>query len=512
MVSCKHFHIVQQKNVLEKHQKKTKTTESSLNVSDFYINVNVCCINVSEIYIKVTDIYKILFTKKNIFVCLLPKYRKPEQNIYYFMNLFVIRVYAVMNDATENKQKANNYITKKIKKRMNYKISVIILCCLLTTALSANAQSPEFVGSVISTGNDSAWYAKQERAWKKETEKNPNSEYAWRNLFKAKWYLNNWFNAEMNGNNSVESLISNMEKMIPNSFTYYLCKYRMNMGPTNEYGEKALKLLPDDAHSDDIDLLLGYSWCSGYADSKDEKTARFNHLLRKQYERSYYPEFALRYSYNQMEAMPENAIYIGNGDLDVLPKIMMQRCIGIHKGQIIVCKSFIWIKQYADNLCKSLGIEACPDIKEKYSSHDEIEYAEAAFIKYLMKKTGRPLYCGDTQMKGFEKNLYCEGLVFKYSEKTYDNIAATKNAVEKKYHLEYLTEPEFHIETYWKGSEKLQLNYVILLSHIVKEYQNEGNTERAKWLYNILLSSLENTYLPDSKKDIYVDYLKRNCK
>jgi hypothetical protein len=115
MVSCKHFHIVYQKNVLEKHQKKTKTTESSLNVSDFYINVNVCCINVSEIYIKVTDIYKILFTRRYIYVCFLPKYRKPEQNIYYFMNLFVIRVYAVMNGASENKQKANNYITKKSK-------------------------------------------------------------------------------------------------------------------------------------------------------------------------------------------------------------------------------------------------------------------------------------------------------------------------------------------------------------------------------------------------------------
>lgn len=393
---------------------------------------------------------------------------------------------------------------------MNYKISVIVLCCLLTTVLSANAQSPEIVGSVISTGNDSAWYVKQERAWKKETEKNPKSEYAWRNLFKARWYLKNWFNMNLNDKNSLESTIKRMEEEIPNSFTYNLCSYRMNTSPRNNYGETALKLLPKDAHSDDIDFLLGFMWFSGYAYNEGEKTELFNKLLKIQYERSYYPEFALRYSFNQMESIPDNAIFIGNGDLDLLPKIMMQRAMGIHTEKIIVGAPFLWCKQYTENLCKTLGINPFPGIKDKYHSQEEMNNVITDFIKYLNEESGRPIYFGNTQMKGIENNLYCEGLVFRYSEKPYDNIAATKASIEKKYHLEYLTEPKFRPQTYWKGSEKLQVNYVVLLSHIVKSYHDEGNKERAKWLYDILRSSITNTNLPDEDKNEYLDYLKRN--
>ena len=39
----------------------------------------------------------------------------------------------------------------------------------------------------------------------------------------------------------------------------------------------------------------------------------------------------------------------------------------------------------------------------------------------------------------YEEELYIEGLVFKYSEERYDNIAILKRNIEQKFLLDYLT-------------------------------------------------------------------------
>lgn len=393
---------------------------------------------------------------------------------------------------------------------MKIKSIIVGVGVLLASVAASFAQAPQQIESVIVSGKDSVWYAQQYDAWNKEVKKNPKSELAWRNLFEAKWYLRNWFDVQDEVTDSSQLVIKRMERAIPHSFTYNLCRLRMQMSPVNEYGERALDMVPDDLNPKNVETLISYMWFTGYAEKKNFRSELLDRLLLRQYEVGYYPDFALRFCYNQFQAMPSNAIYVGHGDLDLLPKLMMQRAMGIHTDKTIVVNSFIHNKTYADKVCEGLGIQPFAGVKEAYADEKDLRHVEADFIRYLAKETGRPVYFGagvTMQIKSLARNTYAEGIVYRYSERPYDNLSATKRALEHKYHLEYLTEPKFHAETYWKGSEMLQVNYVVGLAHLVKSYREAGDLKRANWLYEALKASVENTRLPEDVKRQYIGYL-----
>ena len=214
------------------------------------------------------------------------------------------------------------------------------------------------------------------------------------------------------------------------------------------FAERALTMIPDDVDLETVDGLLGYLWRTGADLDKGERGAQFNEMLKWQYEGGYYPDFALRYNYNQLEGMPENAIYIGQGDLDLFSKIMMQRAMNLHKDKFIVVSSFLFLQNYRDGICKHLGI---PPYEIEAS-----QFQLSKFIHYLSEKTDRPIYLNasvpynlesssNTEIKEFCDSLYQEGLLLKYSTTPYDNATAAMRAFEK-YHLEYLTEPRFRTE------------------------------------------------------------------
>ena len=77
----------------------------------------------------------------------------------------------------------------------------------------------------------------------------------------------------------------------------------------------------------------------------------------------------------------------------------------------------------------------------------------------------------------------------------------------EKYHLEYLTEPRFRTENYWKGSEKLQVNYVTLLPKFIQRFKAAGDEKRAQWLYRTLRASITNTQLDETTKQRYLQHL-----
>lgn len=386
---------------------------------------------------------------------------------------------------------------------------ILVLALFVATANSLLAQRPEPVLPVIVSGQDSAWYARQAEAWEAEVKKHPKSEVAWRNLFNAKYYLKFWFDGLKEPTSAENSVLTRMEQAIPGTFTYNYCRHTISMSSDSEFAERALTMIPDDVSHETVDGLLGYLWRTGADLDKGKRGAQFNELLKRQYEGGYYPDFALRYNYNQLEGMPENAIYIGHGDLDLFPKIMMQRAMNLHEDKFIVVSSFLYIPNYRDGICKHLGIPPY-----------EVEAAQfrlSKFIHYLSEQTDRPVYLNasvpynletssNEEIKEFCECLYQEGLLLKYSSTPYDNAAAALRAFEK-YHLEYLTEPRFRTENYWKGSEKLQVNYVTLLPKFILRFKAVGDEKRAQWLYRTLRASIMNTQLDEPTKQRYLQHL-----
>ena len=386
---------------------------------------------------------------------------------------------------------------------------ILAFALLWTTATTLVAQRPEPVYAVIVSGKDSVWYAQQAEAWEAEVKKHPKSEEAWRNLFYAKYYLKYWFDETKATDTTARPVLTRMEKAIPESFTYNYCRYKADMAGNSEYAERALSMIPDDVDLQTVDVLLGYLWRTGADFDKGQRGAQFNEMLKWQYEGGFYPDFALRYNYNQLEGMPENAIYIGHGDLDLLPKIMMQRAMNLHTDKLIVVNPFLYLKNYRDCVCAHLGIAP-------YGCEDK-QFELPKFIQYLSEHTDRPIYLNATvpynlgglpseQIQEFCNNLYQEGLLLKYSQQPYNNKEVALRTLEH-YHLEYLTEPRFRSETYWKGSEKMQVNYVTLLANYINEYKKAGDKPRAQWLYGVLRASITNTKLDDATKLQYLNHL-----
>ena len=394
--------------------------------------------------------------------------------------------------------------------------STLALVLLCATSLSLVAQQKERVLPVITTGKDATWYAQQYELWDKEVKQHPKSEDAWRNLFTADFYLNNWFTEERPPLDSVNVVLQRMEQAIPGSFTYNYCVYKNYMDGTSEHAERALQLMPRDADLITVDCLLAYLWRTGADADKGRRGAQFTACAKKLYEGHYYPEYALRYNDNQLLGLPENAIFLGNGDLEVLPKIILQRAMNLHQGKTVVPSVFLYDERFRDSLCSQLRIQPFR-VNGESVDFDHFPFYFLDFIKYVSDETGRPIYFGpsvkyleyfvvEEQLELLKSCLYSEGLVQKYSPEPYDNTEASLRAIEK-YQLDFFTDPNYTPKDEWEGSKNMQLHYVELLYPYIQVYKDLGNMERAEWLRRTLRASITNTNLDEDAKNYYLPYL-----
>ena len=394
--------------------------------------------------------------------------------------------------------------------------STLALVLLCATFLSLVAQQKERVLPVITTGKDATWYAQQYELWDKEVKQHPKSEDAWRNLFTAEFYLNNWFAEERPPLDSVTVVLQRMEQAIPGSFTYNYCVYKNYMDGTSEHAERALQLMPRDADLITVDCLLAYLWRTGADADKGRRGAQFTACAKKLYEGHYYPEYALRYNDNQLLGLPENAIFLGNGDLEVLPKIVLQRAMNLHQGKTVVPSVFLYDERFRDSLCSQLGIQPFR-VNGESVDFDHFPFYFLDFIKYVSDETGRPIYFGpsvkyleyfvvEEQLELLKSCLYSEGLVQKYSPEPYDNTEASLKAIEK-YKLDFFTDPNYTPKDEWEGSKNMQLHYMELLYPYIQVYKDLGNMERAEWLRRTLRASITNTNLDEDAKNYYLPYL-----
>jgi hypothetical protein len=394
--------------------------------------------------------------------------------------------------------------------------STLALVLLCATSLSLVAQQKERVLPVITTGKDATWYAQQYELWDKEVKQHPKSEDAWRNLFTADFYLNNWFMEERPPLDSVNVVLQRMEKAIPGSFTYNYCVYKNYMDGTSEHAERALQLMPRDADLITVDCLLAYLWRTGADADKGRRGAQFTACAKKLYEGHYYPEYALRYNDNQLLGLPENAIFLGNGDLEVLPKIILQRAMNLHQGKTVVPSVFLYDERFRDSLCSQLRIQPFR-VNGESVDFDHFPFYFLDFIKYVSAETGRPIYFGpsvkylenfvvEEQLELLKSCLYSEGLVQKYSPEPYDNTEASLRAIEK-YKLDFFTDSNYTPKDEWEGSKNMQLHYMELLYPYIQVYKNLGNMERAEWLRRTLRASITNTNLDEDAKNYFLPYL-----
>ena len=373
---------------------------------------------------------------------------------------------------------------------------LLLIAVLAVQGLGVMAQTKAVrVESPIVTEKDFVWYVEQKEAWEAETKKNPQNATAWLNYYHAAHYMGWWGS---NTDSIVRQVIADMKQAIPDSYTYNFCAYRAVVSghskdetDGDKYAEAALAKLPDEMQFFDYDQWVCYLAMKGYE-------ARMAQIAKRYFESGIYSEAVLRYSYNELAGMEEGCIYIANGDAAIIPKWLIQEGMGLHKDKIVVCASFLAVKEYREWLFRRLNV-TLPTLKEPTSAED-YDNNEHALLQAIIDKYGSKVYFSTTTpsetMEPWKKNLYNEGLLLKYSKKPYDNLAVKRRNVEERYMLEHLL-VSFRPE--WTAGQRLSANYAVLLADLLPYYAKHDR-KRYDWLMKLLVSGVTNTSLEEERK------------
>ena len=402
--------------------------------------------------------------------------------------------------------------TKMDKKYLIIAVAVLALGCIgtLQAFTHLETQEPQEIRGIVVDEHDAAWYEQQQTLWLKKAQATPTDEHVWEQCFSAARYAD-MLNEQYGMTDRKKAVLDEMAKHIPNSFTYNLAMYQTKRDMYGEdaspWAEKALQQIPENIGRQDASMLIAYLEMSGKCFS-DKKTQDTSHeLIELLYKNNAYPSYLLRYADNCMRGMEGNALYFINGDVPWYGSRILQEALDLHKDKKVIPISFLAITAYRDALCKSLGIKPF-EAKENYDSIDNF-YHEV--LEYIINKSKRPAYFSPhdnfSNADDFPLKLYNEGLVFRYSAKRYDNMAVAQRNVEEKYHLEYLLEPQYVNEEQWKGSERIQLNYMVMLAPVVKSYRQAGDTLHANRLTRYLSAAVAKTSLSNEEKQKYFNLL-----
>ena len=373
----------------------------------------------------------------------------------------------------------------------------IVIMLALVCNLTARAQQTETIESFVANSHEPEWYAAQADAWQKKVDENPQDQWAWRNLFRATCYHDQFTGGwgEHQDESKTADVIRKMEAALPDSYVLNLCKGRFCL-TTDEAAKRgdnilrAIELMPEDICPVDLEYLAVRLWIN------DPENPRVKELYTKSYQNRYFPARIMHFNHNMLQCMQPNALYFSNGDLDTEPMKMLQEALGERTDVIIINVSFLHATPFMNAIYKRLNIQPLSlnvqDYGDKYGE-EWLQHYEADIIMYLINESRRPAYFSPTNPKVSildKDSIYNEGLVLKYSPKPYNNFDVAMHNVKEVYDLEYLAEPDLVYDS-WETSAMLDMNHVTLLANLVGKFRKKGDEAQAKRLYNILSKCVE---------------------
>ena len=360
-------------------------------------------------------------------------------------------------------------------------------------------ETPQKVESIVKIKHEVQWYKTQERLWKAETEKNPQNEEAWSNYYHAAKYRG-WYESDSDNSKRLDAIMKGMGKAIPETYTYYIMQYyhKGNVYDAPEM-KKAILMRPDN-----VEMFPDY--VSYLLQTGDEELMA--DILKRWYNSGTYSPALLNYAYNELAGIKGNGIIFAHGDSPVFSKLLVQYGKNLFKDIDVICASMLWSPIYRELLCKRLDM---PDFEPTHQirNQEEADIQLEQMMMHIIKHAGRPIYFSTLMnMPSFKDKLYSEGLVMRYSEKPYDNVAVKCKNYEEVYLTDYLRE-SFVPETYAASAHKFNLNYIPCFKSLLDHYKQTGNTSRYNELRSLMLRIVEQIDVPDQERQKYYEEIDR---
>ena len=387
------------------------------------------------------------------------------------------------------------------------KRSIITAVVLALAVISIHAQkadaTPQPIESFVKVKYGPGWYEKQAELWHDVALKDPSNDDAWINWFRATRYQ---MIMSVGFDNVDDSKLAKIAQTVreerPDSYARYILDYYCTMwiyGP-EEYEDnmaKAISMRPDNRilYPDYVVYLL-----------KTGNQEQMGEILKRWYETGEYSYNLLNYAYNEMIGMQQNGIIFVNGDTPTYSKLLVKYGKDLFPDKTIICMSLLATPEYRTTVSKELGIKPIPEPDPKTFD----EWTDEA-VMHIIRESKRPCYFSTVipNLPSFQDKLYSEGLVYKYSDRKYDNLAVKQENYEKRYLLDYLYE-QFTPETYEATAYKLNLNYIPCFKSLLDYYKESGQKQKYTELYGLMKRIVMKTEgLSDEKRKQYNDEIDR---
>lgn len=381
-------------------------------------------------------------------------------------------------------------------------IGFIIICFVFQVSF---AQTPQKVVTFVQVQHDAEWYKQQAEAWKKEISNDKHNEVAWESYYRATKYEFVCAEGEKDYEKiyaRLDKIMKGMKRAIPDSYTYNVMMYYHGGNDLSKsaYMVKAISMRPDE-----VSFFPDYV---SFAILTQNDTLCTN-TCKKWYESGKYSAGLMNYDYNEMAGIDKDGIIFANGDNSIYPKLLLQYGKNLFKDKKLVCLPFLYEENYRERVLKELGVPPFPgtdkELNAKYPANNQLSIE---IVKHIIKYTRRPVYFSaidDETITSFKDSLYSEGLVMKYSSKSYDNLAVTKRNYEQTYLLDYLKE-SFNPDGYKDVVGHISMNYVTGFRSLLEFYRVTGDLNNYTKLKTQLHAIIDNYHFDNS--DSKNEYLK----
>ncbi len=328
------------------------------------------------------------------------------------------------------------------------------------------------------------WYKTQQLLWKQELTQNPKNSEAWYNYYRASRNLTridpNDKRTRGAKDSSLMDIVKEMEKAVPNSYDYNLCKwmaegnnraFRKNLETAIKLAGNRTEYLPD--------AVVLYE--------TDRNKEAKSQVLQKWLTKGPVSPGLMFYNYNVLVGLEPNAILVTNGDNDTYPVWLLQEK-GYRKDVTVLNTSLLNIKEYRKKIFEELGVPAWVADKNEFLDPDLINKELLSQLAKNNKKA--PVYVAVTCGEDFATNnpgtLHLTGLTYQYSIESLDNIAIIRKNFERLYALDYLDKDLYQdISSYY--AKESNMNYMIPMVKLYEHYLLCGDEEKANALKKKLL-------------------------
>ena len=332
--------------------------------------------------------------------------------------------------------------------------------------------SPSEVKHWIKERHGYYWYVAQAQLWHNAALSKKTDETAWFNYFRAVKY-----SCDVDDEHTYEqidsirhALVDELKQQVPDSYTYYCAAYQMNADFTQ--AEEAIKRMPTQKSFYDYDTWLAYYHFIG-------DSARMVPYAKEYIESGLYSRELLTYTMNELNTLSQNAIYLANGDANIIPKWIIQEGMGLHRDKLVIIYDYISDANYAQNLFSQLGIGDAPKHEGSFEDYDEYMDFVQSVVDEIVQRTGRPLYMSKNMDNGiynhWNDNLYDEGFVYHYTHEDIDYEETLRKNYEQHCDLSYLLRPlpADSWVTDREMSYKLYFDFRFLLLSYLKDKDNK---------------------------------------